>query len=217
MRRLIPLGIVGVLTMAACTGSPSPAPTHAVIPEPSAPAAEPLVLFDNGGLSFLHPSSWVESIFSNFVSLNLSRIVYLSNEPLHDPCTQTKLPHGLSVSCGSPLETLGPGGVLVTWTAWGRIGGDRSTFSLLPGKLQSIGGHLAKIDIERGGGACSELDADVTVDANFYLNGWNGLGMTACLKDPGLEAAQAQVLALLESTQIPSWPSATTPDRALPH
>jgi hypothetical protein len=74
--------------------------------------------FDAGGgfgLSFDFPRAWPEVHYveeSEFTSA----IVFLSNAPLHDPCTRTFSSSGQGTICGYPVKTLPPGDVFVSWS-----------------------------------------------------------------------------------------------------
>jgi hypothetical protein len=58
-----------------------------------------------GDLSFEHPSAWRPSYYQRVSNVSVP-LVYLSNEVLHDPCTEA--------GCGQPIDDLSPGGVLVS-------------------------------------------------------------------------------------------------------
>ena len=69
-----------------------------------------LARYSNSFLSFSHPASWKEYPFRWAGELHFRPMVYLSTQPVHDPCS-TK---GNTTSCGFPVGRLQPGGVLVT-------------------------------------------------------------------------------------------------------
>jgi hypothetical protein len=51
-----------------------------------------------------------------------SAVAFLSNQPMHQPCKTTHSGGSTTISCGFPVKTLKPGGVLVTFVAGGMPG-----------------------------------------------------------------------------------------------
>ena len=91
------LAILVVILFAACAPS-SPNPT------PGGPG------FDNGEVRFTAPTGWQlrDATTRHGPSWPL---VFVANQPLHDDCAVS----GSGMSCHSPIDLLGEGGVLVTW------------------------------------------------------------------------------------------------------
>src|SRR4029077_6100507 len=71
------------------------------------------VPYSNSLLSFSHPAAWKAYPFRWAGELHFSPMVYLSTQPVQDPCST----NGSTTSCGFPVKQLEPGGVPVPWTA----------------------------------------------------------------------------------------------------
>jgi hypothetical protein len=155
-----------------------------------------LVTYSNSLLSFSHPATWKAYPFRWAGELHFSPMVYLSTQPVHDPCS-TK---GNATSCGFPVGQLRPGGVLVTWNASGP-----PAFALGPGTRVRVGGHAAR-RVETAGGICGRIGADKTIDVRIQTSPLPSplTALTACLRGPGLAQAEQSVDALLASTQFQS-------------
>jgi hypothetical protein len=155
-----------------------------------------LVTFSNSLLSFSHPAAWRALPFRWAGELHFRPMVYLSRQPLHDPCSTS----GTTTSCGFPVGQLQPGGVLVTWNA-----SDPPATALGPGSRIRVGGREAR-RIDTGRGMCRRIGADRTIDV---LIATKPLPSTptefpACLRGPGLAQEEKSVDALLASTKFAS-------------
>jgi hypothetical protein len=156
----------------------------------------PPVTYSNSFLTFTHPAAWKAYPFRWAGGLHFSPMVYLSTQPVHDPCS-TK---GNTTSCGLPVGQLRPGGVLVTWNASGP-----PALALGPGTRVRVGGRPAR-RVETAGGICRSIGADKTIDVRIQTSPLPSplTEFTACLRGPGLAQAEQSVDALLASTQFPS-------------
>ncbi len=154
----------------------------------------PLVTYSNSLLSFTHPAAWKAYPFTWPGELNFRPMVYLSTQPVHDPCST----HGNTTSCGFPLAQLEPGGVLVTWNA-----SNPPSAELGPGTRIRVGGHLAR-RIDTAGGMCRHIAADRTIDVLVQTRPLPSslTEFTACLRGPGLAQSEKSVDALLASTKF---------------
>jgi len=163
--------------------------------------------YQDGTIGFSYPRSWHPArwpVMSSFSAL----ITFLSTDPLHDPCTRT--PN--MIACASPLETLSPGGVLVSWSEHGFPGW---TFAREPGRVIRVGPAPAKIQFARPGN-CGTLGADETITAVIPSGQDNWYELDACLRAPGVAASARQVLAMLESARLARPPATPAPPSPAP-
>ena len=193
--------IIGVLFVASCSSGHGHSSTVPTTRRPTeAPAEAPgglsLQRFSGnvGSLTFSHPRRWHETKYT-MVSSFSDLIVYLSNAPLHDPCSTL----GSTTTCGRPLARLHPGDVLVTWS---NIGFPH-TGPEIPHPDTTIGGQPADLEIARpGGGTCTGLGQDETVTADIARPHGNHYEMVACLRGPNLARNEALVRQMLASTHV---------------
>jgi hypothetical protein len=156
-----------------------------------------LAKYNGSGLSFSYPAAWTASKPSLPAEvLHFQPIVYLSNQPVHAPCTTS----GNATTCGYPVHRLRPGGVLVIWQYPYVLPG----FSLGAGPRIKIDSHAATKTSTKPG-ICRSIGADRTIDALVELVPHSSyLELTACLRGPGLAQAEKSVDALLASTKFTS-------------
>jgi hypothetical protein len=154
------------------------------------------VEYSDSVLSFSHPAAWKAYPFRWDGELHFRPLVYLSTQPLHDPCAM----QGNTVSCGFPVGRLRPGGVLVTWNDSGP-----PAMRLGPGSRARVGGHPAS-RVDTAHGICRSIGADRTIDVLVQTRPLPSplMELTACLRGPGLAQAEQSVDALLASTQFRS-------------
>lgn len=187
-RRLLSLAAIGALIAAtsACGGGSD---AQAAQDQPPPP-----VKYAGSFLSFTHPASWKAYPFRGGAELHFQPLVYLSTQPVHDPCST----QGNETTCGFPVGHLQPGGVLVVWA----INGIPAT-GIGPGARIRVGGHPAGL-VETQGGACRKIGADRTIDVTVETNSPPGpfTYLTACLRGPGVAQHERSVKALLASTKF---------------
>jgi hypothetical protein len=154
------------------------------------------VTYSNSSLSFSHPAAWKAYPFHWGGELHFRPMVYLSTQPVQDPCS-TK---GNTTSCGFPVGQLRPGGVLITWNA-----SNPPAIALGPGSRIQVDGHEAR-RVKTGGGICRSIGADRTVDVLIQTRPLPSTltEMTACLRGPALAREEKSVDALLASTKFAS-------------
>jgi hypothetical protein len=185
--RLKPVAVlVLVLIAAAAAGCGSGRKAS----DPSATAT-----FRNSFLAIGYPADWQPEVFPITGVLHFSPMLYLSSQPLHQPC-QTKQS---TTTCGWPVERLRPGGVLIVWENRGYPGWSLATTQ---GTSLKVGGRAAKKTVSRPG-ACSTIGADETIAIEISRpipNNWTAV--TACLRGPGLAASERKLAALLGSTRF---------------
>jgi hypothetical protein len=187
LRRLLPsaaaLALLAVLVSGCGGGSNAQA----------APKDPPVVKYSDSFLSFTHPAEW-KAYSPQVHELHFNPLVYLSTQPMHDPCTTS----GNTTSCGFPVKQLEPGGVLVGWVDEGL-----PACTLGSGKRTRIGGRPA-VRTDTAGGICRRIGADRTIDVRVELRPLPSplLELTACLREPGVAQATSRVDALLASTRF---------------
>lgn len=155
-----------------------------------------LVTYSNSLLSFSHPATWKAYPFRWAGELHYRPLVYLSTQPLQDPCS-TK---GGATSCGFPVKRLEPGGVLVAWNA-----SDPPLVALGPGSRIQVDGRRSR-RVDTAGGLCHSIGGDRTIDVLIPMRPLPSTPMefTACLRGPGLARAEKGIDALLASTKFAS-------------
>lgn len=179
------LVVVGVVT-SGCGGGPDAQAAGKADPQ--------LVEYSNSVLSFSHPASWKEYPFRWAGELHFRPTVYLSTQPVHDPCST----RGNTTSCGFPVGQLQPGGVLVTWNA-----SNPPAMGVGPGTPTKVDGREAR-RVDADGGICRSIGADRTVDVLIQTSPLPSTltEMTACLRGPGLAQEEKSLNALLASTKL---------------
>jgi hypothetical protein len=149
-------------------------------------------------LSFTHPPEWAEYPYQ-WASSFQDSVVYLANLPLHDPCHTETNGSSITGSCGYPLETLRPGGVLITWT---NVGFPRPpSESEVPNANTTIARQPARVVVSRPGG-CADIGSDETIVVDIARPGGNHFDMRACLRGPGLIANTRLVRSMLRSVRL---------------
>jgi hypothetical protein len=190
-RRLL-LCAAGLLALVSvtsgCGGGVDAQPAAAKDPSP--------VRYSNSLLSFSHPAAWKAYPFRWPGELHFRPMVYLSTQPVHDPCSSK----GNTTSCGFPVSQLAPGGVLVTWNA-----SSPPAVALGPGSRVQVDGREAR-RVDTAGGICRSIGADRTVDVLIQTKPLPSTltEFTACLRGPGLPQEEKSVAALLASTKFSS-------------
>ncbi|HEY2741145.1 MAG TPA: hypothetical protein VGI69_03060 [Gaiellaceae bacterium] len=188
LRRLLAIAaIAGAVAVTSGCGGGSDA-------QAAAKQGPPRVEYSNALLSFSHPAAWKAHPFTWAGSLHFRPLVYLSTQPLHDPCS-TK---GNTTSCGFPVDQLDPGGALVTWNA-----SSPPATGLGPGPRIRVGGRPAR-RVDTPGGMCRRIGGDRTIDVLIQTRPFPSTPteFTACLRGPGLAQAEKNVDALLASTKF---------------
>ncbi len=152
--------------------------------------------YANSFLSFSHPAAWKAYPFRWGGELHFRPMVYLSTQPVQDPCSTKRN----TTSCGFPVGQLQPGGVLVTWNA-----SNPPALRLGPGSRLQVDGREAR-RVDTAGGICHSIGADRTVDVLIQTRPLPSTltEMTACLRGPGVAQEEKSVDALLASTKFAS-------------
>src|SRR6202035_4021464 len=153
--------------------------------------------FSKDGVRLRYPAAWRAYHYSNDYSSFSSVIVYLSNVRLHDPCVTHKTPQAVTTTCGQPVDQLGPGSILVSWSANGFPGW---SFAKARGTPIRVDGHRAKV--LRKHATCrirADVEIDVTVERraedNWYL-------IRACIRGPGTARFGGQFNRLLDTARV---------------
>ena len=160
----------------------------------AAPKDPPLVKYSSSYLTFTHPANWKAYPFRWPGELHFRPLVYLSTQPVHDPCST----QGNTTTCGFPVQSLEPGGVLITWNASypPAVGLGTRTQTRIDGRPATR--------VDAPGGACRRIGADRTIDVLVETSPLPSTltEFTACLRGPGLAQTVRQVDALLASTKF---------------
>lgn len=210
-RRIAEFGLRSLLAMVAiacATSATVPTPTgYAGTPPAGAnqsPSAADVVNDAADGISFVRPASWSRSVPNAHDPDNDGPLIYLSTEPLLAACAA---PVGSSpnpadsrgLACEWPLHELGSDGVLVTWLTT-RI------LVPLPSAGEPIDVNQASARMERTApGTCGAIGGDETLYVAVPIGQpkpWTNVAVLACLRGPDLAAAEAEVLAMLESARV---------------
>lgn len=156
----------------------------------------PFVQYSSSLLSFTHPAAWKEYPFRWDGGLHFRPLVYLSTQPVHDPCSM----QGNALSCGFPVGRLRPGGVLVTWNT-----SNPPSAKLGAGSRLSVDGHPAR-RVVTANGICRSIGADRTIAVLIQTQPLPSplTEVTACLRGPGLARAKRSVDAMLASATFSS-------------
>jgi hypothetical protein len=151
------------------------------------------------GLSLRQPVAWHRSTFEFRSSFSFV-IAYLTTEKLHDPCVKSG--NGI-VTCGLPLRQLGPGGVLVTWSTFGRPG---VRLVNQPGNANTVGGHPARVVTGPATATCASVGGEVSVDAKIEHQKMDShdqlVEMEACLRGPDVAQNLAAIQLMLDSVRV---------------
>jgi hypothetical protein len=186
LRRLLALAAIAaaVAVTSACGGGGD---AQAASKDP------PLQTYSGSGLSFSYPVAWT-AYPGKQAELHFQPLVYLSTQPLHDPCS-TK---GNETTCGFPVDRLKPGGVLVMWLRYGI-----PAMGLGPGARIRVGGRPATV-VDKPGGQCRKIGADRTIQAVVQTSAPPAAFtyLTACLRGPGAAGNARSIKALLASTKF---------------
>jgi hypothetical protein len=160
----------------------------------AAPNDSPLVKYSSSFLSFTHPATWKAYPFQWAGELHYRPLVYLSTQPVHDPCST----QGNTTTCGFPVQRLQPGGALVIWNA-----SNPPAMGLGPGSQIRVDGRPAR-RVDTASGMCRSIGADRTIDVLIETKPLPSplTEFTACLRGPGLAQQVKRVDALLASTKF---------------
>jgi hypothetical protein len=103
-------------------------------------------LFETGGISLRFPSCWTMRNYMEGSTMT-NVIAFLSNQPMHQPCTTTHSGAKTTVRCGFPVRTLKRGGVLVIFLAGGSPGW---TIGNMTGQRLVVDHHAARETVIEG-------------------------------------------------------------------
>lgn len=165
--------------------------------------AQPVTLshFDSDGLAFDYPSTWNAATFdipSNFKHW----WVWLSTEPMADPCDRVSTSDMTSITCDrSPVVgRLREGGVLLDWSSNGWLSWQ---FDANAGDPIQVGGREATLEVNAADTDCTAIagrtQVRVVVPAGVP-NNWSQLD--ACIAGPFDGAVNAQIMAMLASADL---------------
>jgi hypothetical protein len=163
----------------------------------AARAADPpaLVRYSNGYIAFRHPAAWKAYPFRWAGELHFHPLVYLSTQPVHDPCAT----HGNTTACTWPVRRLRPGGVLIVWGNFGYPGWSLREARGFP--LRVADRPAKRVALRPG--RCGAIGGDLTVEvaiARPEPSNWTEA--TACVRSPHLGLSERRIDALLASTRF---------------
>ena len=204
--------ITTALLLASCssTSAPSAAPTTttpavpaAAIPAVSTAAAglaHDAIEFGDSGLELDRPADWraLDDVPS---TMGMART--LTNGPAHEPCTTAA---DGSQTCGSPVDGLAPGQMVVLIGT----GGGAAPFprlvseqlERLPGERRTVGGRTVVVDRAMPLDRClpgAERAVGVAAPAELAAE---AVFVTFCWRGPGLDTLGAQVDAVIDSITL---------------
>jgi hypothetical protein len=165
-------------------------------------------------IALRYPEAWHRYDWQ-VVSSFTSSMAYLGTDHEHAPCKTTHRKGTTEIACRAPIDRLGRGGVLVTWTGVGFPSpAGHPPLAGVPGKLVRLpSGWLEKVSIAAHG-ACPGLDATRSITASFARRSPSASGrsfeMQACLRGPNVAAHTRQVLLMLDDTQFVPLPRCAT-------
>jgi hypothetical protein len=106
----------------ACIGFSSYVATEVVAvnaAKPEGPSAEPsggVTHVARKSMSFVLPSGWTYRLPDPILEWGPGpKVIYFSNQPMHDECDTTEDESGTSTRCGLPIDALAPDGVFIEW------------------------------------------------------------------------------------------------------
>jgi hypothetical protein len=149
-------------------------------------------------ISFVYPKTW-QAMPEQFAATKRT-LVYLSTDPLHDPCQRTPS----LITCHFPIDSIGPNGVFAYWLEgrWSVLAVRRA-----PGTPTRIGGRPARVAISSSGSAvdgCRQLGGDEAVTALVARPVPHTFDVfVACLSGPDHQQAEKEIGVILESTRFP--------------
>ena len=190
--RLTPRRLLSIAAIAAAVAVTSACGGGATAQAAKDPPREK---YANGFLGFSHPAAWKASPFSWAGELHFQPMLYVSTQPVHDPCRT----RGDATVCTWPVHRLQPDGVLITWE---NRGSPAWSLESAPGSAIRVGGRSAKRLATRPG-ACAAVGGDLTIEVAIerpVADNWTQA--TACLRGPDLAQNESRVDALLASTQF---------------
>jgi hypothetical protein len=152
-------------------------------------------------VTFNYPPAWKALRFRRPLELHSFPLVYLSTQAIHSPCST----RGNETTCGWPVKSLKPGGVLAVWQFPYAPPCPGCTSGTAGTQLQ-VGGRNATRKVTRGG-ACRAIGADRTIEVTIENSG--APQFMACLRGPGLAQSERRVDAMLESTRFPAQSGST--------
>jgi hypothetical protein len=158
-----------------------------------------LANYQSPSLSFRYPKGWSTRAFRDDPPGSFSTtLLYISNQPMNDPCTKTVRSGATSYRCeGWPVNALQAGEVLAKWSANGFPMWD---FSQVQGQWFSVGGRQAKLVTDQK--SCGRLDADQEFSVIIPTFPSNYYEFDACFRDPGADANAQAVMALLRTVRF---------------
>ena len=149
------------------------------------------------------PRDWIVSQPNEHEAWDDGPIIYISDFELSVDCATRSGPPNppdeRGRACDWPIETLPPGGTLVTW--W-----DERILGPLPTEGEPISANGRPTFLAREApGRCADIGGDVTLITGVPTETSEtstNLGLFACLREPSTEIDERHVIDLIESSVV---------------
>jgi hypothetical protein len=154
-------------------------------------------------IRFGYPAAW-GTLASSEGGLIVRSMIWLSTDPLHEPCTDTTGGSQTTIACGLPVSSLRANGIVVRWSLGGLPG---SSLDNAPGVPAVIGGWPARIEVLTNGPSfewCSTVGGNEAIVARAKRPRGSGFYyLWACLRGPDLATLRLEVANVLASARFP--------------
>jgi len=152
-----------------------------------------------GGMSLRYPSCWTLSNYTEGSTMT-TVIAFLSNQPMHQPCTTTHSGISTTVRCGFPVKTLKHGGVLVTFIEGGMPGW---TIADETGQRFVVDHRVARetVTLKPYGSLHATEEISIFMDRGIPDNYYE---LAAYFRNPGVAEDQQLLQKMLNSMRIES-------------
>lgn len=170
-------------------------------PPSLAPLTGPLTTLQASRVRISYPAAWSHVTGNDEMNSFDHMAIAVSDHALSEPCGEAVEPNFIEITCGPPLDSLQPGGVLIEW--W-EDAFPNANFNSFPGARLVVDGKPAKLT-DRSGSSdeCASLGADETLRvtvARPELNNW--FAFVACLRGPNLGTERQAAMRILASTRL---------------
>jgi hypothetical protein len=172
-----------------------------VVSMPTSAVAKPAAAvesFDTSGFHTQYPASWFQ-LQQTLQSTMTVSIVWLSNQPIHDPCSSKTVGGAVEETCSLPLERLAKNGIVVQWLGGNLRPPGSSVLDVVGGSPTTVGGFPAKVAITMATPDCDGIGATRVVTAVVEVER-SPIQMTACLRGPKVRPLEAHVKTMIQST-----------------
>ena len=174
------------------------------VPTPTPPLTQ-IITETAHGFTFSHPTNWTLLIPNEHSPMEGGPLVYLSTDDLQSSCfglpgASPQLPDAHGYACSWPLTSLQPGSILITIYTTRLL----APLSSAGSASIQINGQAAVV-VTTSPGLCRAIGGDESIDVLIPISQptpLSNLGVEACLREPDLLAAEAQVRTFLSSLTV---------------